>query len=183
MDEYLAEYFEWMKEARRIAAAEVDRAVREFESGEDVKYPCYSSITNGRMTRHFNGEMRVIYPAGKPVIGTLSTKVVEEPPTGRTCYFTNALIPRKFVKLDVPRMRARALWHAENMAKLELRNEHPNRAKLPKLVHMVLWNGYLREDFARCFSAAAKAYPGKLETFVTHQHLVKCGDDWQPLVM
>ena len=183
MDEYREEYLEWLAEARRIANAEVDRAVREFENGEDVRYPCYSSITNGRTTRHFNGEMRVIYPAGKPVIGTLSAKVVEEPPTGRTCYFTNARIPRKFVKLDVPRMRARALWHAENMAKLELRNEHPNRAKLPTLVHMVLWNGYLREDFAKCFSDAAKAYPGKLETFVTHQHLVKCGDDWQPLFM
>ena len=72
MDEYREEYLEWLAEARRIANAEVDRAVREFENGEDVRYPCYSSITDGRTTRHFNGEMRVIYPAGKPVIGTLS---------------------------------------------------------------------------------------------------------------
>ena len=183
MDEYLAEYFEWMEEARRIAAAEVDRAVREFESGEDVRYPCYSSIMDGRTTRNFNGELRVIYPAGKPVVGTLSAKVVAEPPTGRTRYFTNVRIPREFVKLDVERMRARALRRAESMAKFVLRQERPNRAKLPKLIHMVLWCGCLREEFARSFSEAAKAYPGKLETFVTHQHLVKCGDDWQPLIL
>ena len=55
--------FDWVEEARKIAEAEVDRAVGEFRRGEDVRFPCYSSITDGRTTRNFNGELRVIYPA------------------------------------------------------------------------------------------------------------------------
>lgn len=111
--------FDRVEEARRIAAAEVDRAFREFENGEDVRSPCYSSITDGRTTRHFNVEMRVIYPAGKPVIGTLSAKVVEEPATGRTRYFTNVLIPCEWVKLGAAAMRDRARHNAEYMARRE----------------------------------------------------------------
>lgn len=170
--------------ARRIADAEVDRAVREFESGEDVRYPCYSTIIDGRNPpRGLEGEMRVLYPAGCPVCGTLSAEVVAEPPTGRTRHFINARLPREFVKLDAAAMRDRARRNAEHMAKRELERERPDIRRLKKLVLMALWNGCLRREFARQFSEAAKAHPGKLETFVTHRHLVKCGGQWLPLMM
>ena len=172
----MKEPFDWLEEARRIADAEVGRATGEFLRGEDVRYPCYATILNGHNRYEMNGGMRILYPAGKPVAGTLSTKDVEESPTGRIRYFINAWIPRECVKLDIGKMRERARRNAEMMARLERQQEHPNPEKLPKLVRMALWNGCLREDFARNISDAAKACPGKHETFITHRHLIRWSD-------
>ena len=168
-----------MAEARRIADAEVERAVREFENGEDVRYPCYSTIVYGdRPSRELNGKMRVLYPAGCPVVGTLCAKTVDEP-HGIVRYFTLAEIPREAIVLDVPKLRAQARFAAEGMAKYLMRKygSEIDPTRFRKLMHMVMWNGRLRREFARQFSEAAKAYPGKLKTFVRHRHLVKCGDD------
>ena len=127
--------------------------------------------------------MRVLFPAGHPVVGTLAAEAVAEPPTGRTRHFIDARLPREFVKLDAAAMRDRARRNAEHMAKRELERERPDIRNLQKLVRTALWNGCLRHEFARQFSEAAKAHPGKLETFVTHRHLVKCRGKWLPLVM
>ena len=183
----MAEDFDWVAEARRIADAEVERAVKEFESGEDVMYPSYATICYGKdkPPRELNGEMRVLYPAGRPVVGTLTVKTVDEP-HGRTRYFTNALVPREEIVLDVPKLQEQARYAAEGLAKSLMKDYglaiDPKR--FLKVVHIALWNWKLRGEFSRQFSEAAKAYPGKLETFVRHQHLVKCSDGkYRPLVM
>lgn len=174
--------FNWLEEARRIADAEVERATGEFLRGEDVRYPCYATFLSGNNRYEMNGGMRVLYPAGKPVVGMLSTKDVEEPPTGRTRYFINAWIPRECVKLDIEKMRERARSNAEIMAGLEQQQKYSAPEKLPKLVRMALWNGCLRADFAKYFSDAAKACPKKHETFITHRHLGKTPDgEWRSL--
>ena len=182
----MAEDFDWIAEARRIADAEVERAAAEFERGEDVRYPCYSTIVDGRNPpRELNGEMRVLYPAGRPVAGTLFAKTVDEP-CGKVRYFTLAKVPREAIVPDVPKLRAQARLAAEHMARTmaERYGSKIDAQKFRKAVHMAMWNGRLRGEFARQFSAAAKAHPGKLEAFVRHRHLTRCSDgEYRPLVI
>ena len=183
----MAGYLDWMAEARRIADAEVARAAKEFEKGGDVRYPCYSTIIDGHNpARELNGEMRVLYPAGRSVAGTLSAETVEAPEHGMIRYFTLAKVPREEIVLDVPKLRAQARLAAEGMAKclMSVYGSEIDAQKFRKAMHMAMWNGRLRGEFARQFSEAAKAHPGKLETFMRHQHLVKCSDgEYRTVVM
>lgn len=164
-------------EMYRRAEAEVERAVGEFERGENVRYTSFSYIDGITPGWEPNADMPVLYPAGKPVVGRLSSHDVEEPPYGRIRYYTNVRLPRRLVKLDVARLRAVARHEAERtIAALRKKEDAADTTCALRCLYFAVWIEGLRDEFSRQFSECARTCPEKLETFVSHAHL--CPKGW-----
>ena len=154
----------------RRAEAEVERAVGEFERGEDVHYPSFTYLDRITAEWEPGDDMPVLFPAERPVFGTLATGIVAEPPTGRTRYDTNAWLPRELVELDVPRLRAAARRAADKMIRIVTENRATDPDRILRGLYFAVWHS-LRQEFSRQFSETARNSPVKLETFLSHAHL------------
>ena len=157
-------------EMLRRAEAEVDRAVGEFVRGEDVHYPSFTYLDRITAEWEPNPDMPVLFPAGRPVYGTLTTEIVAEPPTGLTRYDTDAWLPRELVKLDVARLRTAARRAAEKVIRVTTENRATDPDRILRGLYFAVWHS-LRHEFSRQFSDTARNSPVKLETFLSHAHV------------
>ena len=163
----MAETADLAAEMLRRAEAEVDRAVGEFERGEDVHYPSFDCIDGITADWEPNADMPVLYPAGRPVVATLNSHVAEDPCCGRNVLWeTKTLLPRRLVKPDVARLRAAARRGAERaIAAVRRKNGAIDPARALRCLYFAVWFGGLRDEFSRQFSECARTCPEDLETF------------------